>query len=171
MTIAQWKNFVYRCRRAIAWWMNFATSVTNLETHAVPPALSCPKRATECRQCRQGQAATLPMARFSQPRIDSQDRINEDDLRRMEADRVEKRRQRESATERQREAEATANAARTVPTSSPTTAGSTQVMDMHFCISNLDAIRAEAGDFTLKDFSDYWAPDNRQTAPSAPRTL
>jgi hypothetical protein len=44
-------------------------------------------------------------------------------------------------------------------------------MDMRFCISNLDAIRAEAGDFTLKDFSDYWAPDNEKTAPNLPNTF
>jgi hypothetical protein len=44
-------------------------------------------------------------------------------------------------------------------------------MDMRFCINNLDAIRAEAGDFSLKDFSDYWAPDNRQTTPMAPNTF
>jgi hypothetical protein len=116
----------------------------------------------------QGQAVTLSRTMFSQPVIESHDRTNAEHLRRMEADRVKKRRQREAATERQREAEptaktaterqreaeATANAARTASTSSPTSAESTQVMDMRFCISNLDAIRAEAGDFTLKDFSD-----------------
>ncbi len=48
------------------------------------------------------------------------------------------------------------------------TVSTTPVMDMRFCIDNLDAIRAEAGDFSLKDFSDYWAPDNGKTAPSAP---
>jgi hypothetical protein len=31
-------------------------------------------------------------------------------------------------------------------------ASSVPVMDMRFCIGHLDAIRAEAGDFTLKDF-------------------
>jgi hypothetical protein len=44
-------------------------------------------------------------------------------------------------------------------------------MDMRFCINNLDAITAEAGDFSLKDFSDYWAPDNGKTAPSAPNAF
>jgi hypothetical protein len=29
------------------------------------------------------------------------------------------------------------------------------VMDMRFCIDNLDSIRSEAGDFTLRDFSVY----------------
>jgi hypothetical protein len=90
----------------------------------------------------QGQAAT----KFSQPSIDSHDRINAEHLQRMEADRVEKRRQREAAAELQREAEATANAACTASTSSSTTAESTRVMGMRFCISNLDAIRREAGD-------------------------
>jgi hypothetical protein len=42
------------------------------------------------------------------------------------------------------------------------------VMDMHFCMDNLDAIRSEAGDFTLRDFSDYWAPDNRKITPNGP---
>jgi hypothetical protein len=45
------------------------------------------------------------------------------------------------------------------------------VMDMRFCISHLDAIMREAGDFTLKDFSDYWAPDNKKTAPNKPNTF
>jgi hypothetical protein len=44
-------------------------------------------------------------------------------------------------------------------------------MDMRFCINNLVAIRAEAGDFSLKDFSDYWAPDNEKTAPNLPKTF
>jgi hypothetical protein len=67
----------------------------------------------------QGQAATLCRTIFSQPVIESHDRTNAEHLRRMEADRVEKRRQREAATERQREAEATANAARTASTAHP----------------------------------------------------
>ena len=45
------------------------------------------------------------------------------------------------------------------------------MMDMLFCINNLDAIRSEAGDFSLKDFLDYWAPDKRKTAPNAPNTF
>jgi hypothetical protein len=64
----------------------------------------------------------------------------------------------------QREASSSATLART-------TAACTPVMDMLFCINNLDAIRSEAGDFSLKDFSDYWAPDNRKTAPNAPSTF
>jgi hypothetical protein len=59
----------------------------------------------------------------------------------------------------QREVSSSATPART-------TAACTPVMDMLFCINNLDAIRSEAGDFSLKDFSDYWAPDNRKTAPA-----
>jgi hypothetical protein len=104
---------------------------------------------------------------------------------RMEADRVKKRHQRESAAELQREAEATAKAAadrqreaeasaspaRTESSSSSSTAESTRVMDMRFCINNLDSIRREAGDFTLKDFSDFWAPDNVKTAPNLPNTF
>jgi hypothetical protein len=54
---------------------------------------------------------------------------------------------------------------------SRTTAACTPVMDKLFCINNLEAIRSEAGDFSLKDFSDYWAPDNRKTAPNAPNTI
>ncbi len=45
------------------------------------------------------------------------------------------------------------------------------VMDMRFCISNLEAIRLEARDFTLKDFSDYCAPDNKKTTPNRPNTF
>jgi hypothetical protein len=115
----------------------------------------------------QGQAAT----KFSQPSIDSQDRINAEHLQRMEADRVEKRRQREAAAERQKEADESANAARPASLLSSSTAESTRVMDMRFCISNLDSIRREAGDFTLKEFSDYWAPDNEKTAPNLPSTF
>ncbi len=55
--------------------------------------------------------------------------------------------------------------------SSPTTVEGTPVMDMFFCLDNLFAIRAEAGDFTLKDFSDYWAADNVKTAPNLPHTF
>jgi hypothetical protein len=44
-------------------------------------------------------------------------------------------------------------------------------MDMFFCRDNLFAIRAEAGDFTLKDFSDYWASGNEKTSPNLPRTF
>jgi hypothetical protein len=119
----------------------------------------------------QGQAATLSMKKYSQPVIDSHDRINADHFQQMEADRVRRRSLREAAAPFQMEPEATANAARTASMSSPTTVESTPVMDMFFCLDNLLAIRAEAGDFTLKDFSDYWAADNVKTAPNQPRTF
>jgi hypothetical protein len=45
------------------------------------------------------------------------------------------------------------------------------VVDMRFCISNLDTIRMESGDFPLKEFSDYWAPDNQKTTPNKPNTF
>jgi hypothetical protein len=45
------------------------------------------------------------------------------------------------------------------------------VMDMRFCVSHLEVIRLEAGDFALKDFSDYWAPDNKKTTPNRPNTF
>jgi hypothetical protein len=89
----------------------------------------------------------------------------------MEADRVRRRGLREAAPPLQMEPEATANAARTASMSSPTTVESTPVMDMFFCLDNLLAIRAEARDFALKDFSDYWAADNVKTAPNPPRTF
>ncbi len=69
-----------------------------------------------------------------------------------------------SETRSQRDASSSATLART-------TAACTPVMDMLFCTNNLDAIRSEAGDFSLKDFSDYWAPDNRKTALNAPNTF
>ncbi len=69
-----------------------------------------------------------------------------------------------SDTRPQREASSSATPTRT-------TAARTPVMDMLFGINNLDAIRSEAGDFSLKDFSDYWAPDNGETAPNAPNTF
>jgi hypothetical protein len=133
---------------------------------AAHPRIELARGLLSAANVRQGQAT-----KFSQPSVESQDRINAEHLRLMEARRVEKRLQREAVTERQREAEVTSNGARTASTSSPITAESTQVMDMRFCISNLNAIRAEAGDFTLKDFSDYWAPDNEKTAPNLPNTF
>jgi hypothetical protein len=45
------------------------------------------------------------------------------------------------------------------------------VMNMHFCISNLDAIRDEAGDFSLSELSDFWAPDHRKTTSNRPNTF
>jgi hypothetical protein len=52
------------------------------------------------------------------------------------------------------------------------TTSRTPVMDMHFCIDNLDAIRSEAGDFPLKEFSDYWAPDSmKTTTTNGPNTF
>ncbi len=117
----------------------------------------------------QGQAATRSGPKFSQSEIEFQDRMNAEHIQRMEAERVKRRRRREVETALQREAEATAetpaerlmeteataNAARTAPSPSSSSEESSPVMDMRFCISNLNAIRAEAGDFTLKDFSDY----------------
>jgi hypothetical protein len=44
------------------------------------------------------------------------------------------------------------------------------VMDMRFFINHLNEIRREAGDFSLKNFSDYWAPDNRKTTPNGQTT-
>ncbi len=84
--------------------------------------------------------------------------------------------EREQAASRQamREGSSEARSQREAPSSATparTSAACTPVMDMRFCINNLDAIRAEAGDFSLKDFSDYWAPDNGKTAPSAPNTF
>jgi hypothetical protein len=73
---------------------------------------------------------------------------------------------REGSSEARSQREASSSA-----TPTRTTAACTPVMDMLFCINNLDAIRSEARDFFLKDFLDYWAPDNRQTAPSAPNTF
>jgi hypothetical protein len=51
------------------------------------------------------------------------------------------------------------------------TDSTTPVMDMRFCIEHLDAIRNEAGDFHLSDFSDYWAPDHQKTTPNLPNTF
>ncbi len=45
------------------------------------------------------------------------------------------------------------------------------VMDMRLCINNLDTMRMEAGSFPLKEFSDYWAPDNQKTTPNKPSTF
>ncbi len=45
------------------------------------------------------------------------------------------------------------------------------VMDMRFCINNLDAIRMEAGDSPLSEFSDFWAPDHRKTTPNRANTF
>jgi hypothetical protein len=45
------------------------------------------------------------------------------------------------------------------------------VLDMLCCINHLNEIRREAGDFSLKDFSDYWAPDNQKTTPNKPNTF
>jgi hypothetical protein len=63
----------------------------------------------------------------------------------------------EANRERRRQKEAAASSVPAVP------GAPVPVMDTRFCISHLDAIRSEAGDFTLKDFSNYWAPDNKMT--------
>jgi hypothetical protein len=44
-------------------------------------------------------------------------------------------------------------------------------MDMRFCIDNLEAIRKEAGDFNLSEFSDFWTPDHRKMIPNRPNTF
>ncbi len=127
---------------------NTRSELSQLEAqspHTVQPRIEFARGQLSVANEGQGQAATLSRSKFSQPSIDSQDRINAEHLRRMEESRIEKRRQREAEAERQREAESTGKAARKASTASPTTAASTQVMDMRFCISNLDAIRAEAG--------------------------
>jgi hypothetical protein len=51
------------------------------------------------------------------------------------------------------------------------TVSSAPVMDMQFCIDNLDSIRNEAGDFPLSEFSDFWAPDHPKTTPNRPNTF
>jgi hypothetical protein len=120
---------------------------------------------------RQGQAATPFRTAFTQGAIEGQDRINAYELQRMEADRVRRRGLSKAATPLQIEPEATANAARTASMSSPTNEESTPVMDMFFCLDNLAAIRTQARDSTLKDFSDYWAADNVKKAPNPPNTF
>jgi hypothetical protein len=84
--------------------------------------------------------------------------------------------EREQAANRQAMREGSSEArlqceASSLVTPTRTTAACTPVMDMLFCINNLAAIRSEAGDFSLKDFSEYWAPDNSKTAPIAPNTF
>ncbi len=89
----------------------------------------------------------------------------------MEADRVRRRGLREAGTPLQVDPEESTDAARTVSIASNITVVNTPVMDMFFCLDNLVAIRAEARDFTLKNFSDYYAADNVKTAPSPPNTF
>jgi hypothetical protein len=45
------------------------------------------------------------------------------------------------------------------------------VKDMRFCINSLDAIRREADDFPLSNFSDCWASDHRKTTPNRENTF
>ncbi len=45
------------------------------------------------------------------------------------------------------------------------------VMDMRFCVSQLDMIRRLAADSKLSDFSDYWAPDHHKKEPFKPDTF
>jgi hypothetical protein len=119
-----------------------------------------------------GQAATSFRTAFRQGEIEGQDRLNAHMLQILAEDRVRARSRREAETPPQTEPVGTANAARAASTASLTNpVASTPVMDMFFCIGNLVDIRAEAGDFTLKDFSDYYAPDNVKKAPNAPNTF
>jgi hypothetical protein len=58
------------------------------------------------------------------------------------------------------------NEASSATTPARTTASSTPVMDMQFCIDHLNAIRNEARDFPLSEFSDFWASDHWKTTPN-----
>ncbi len=55
--------------------------------------------------------------------------------------------------------------------SSPTNVENTPVMDMFFCLDNLATIRTEARNYTLKEYSDYYAADNVKKAPNQPNTF
>ncbi len=79
--------------------------------------------------------------------------------------------EREVAADRLELTEARRERLRQKEVSKDGTGSSVPVMDMRFCISHLDSIRMDAGDFTLKDFSDYWAPDNKKTTPNRPNTF
>jgi hypothetical protein len=63
------------------------------------------------------------------------------------------------------------NEASSLTTPARTTASSTPVMDMQFCIDNLSAIRNDAGDFSLSEFSDFWAADHWKTTRNRPNTF
>jgi hypothetical protein len=63
------------------------------------------------------------------------------------------------------------NEASSSTTPALTTASSTPVMDMQFCIDNLSAIRNEAGDSLLSEFSDFWASDHSKTTRNRPNTF
>jgi hypothetical protein len=117
-----------------------------------------------------GQEATPFKTAFTRGAIEEQDRVNDFELQRMAADRVRQRGLREPARPLQVEPEATTGAART-ESISPTTVVSTPVLDMFFCIDHLADIRTEAGDYTLKDYSDYYAPDSIKKAPNPPKTF
>jgi hypothetical protein len=39
------------------------------------------------------------------------------------------------------------------------------VMDMHYCVQNLPELRTLAGKNKLSKFSDFWAPDHKNTTP------
>jgi hypothetical protein len=138
MAIAQWKNCVYRPLRTIARWLNEA-----LAYQAAQPRTELARAQSSVANVGRGQAATPFKTAFTQGAIKAQDRINADELQRMEEDRVRRRGLREAATPLQIEPEATANAARTASMSSPANVESTPVMDMFFCLDNLLAIRAE----------------------------
>jgi hypothetical protein len=130
------------------------TVVEALAYQAAQPRIELARGQSSVANVGRGQAATPFRSAYTQRAINEQDRVNAEELQRMEADRVRRRGLREAATPLQMEPEATANAARTASMSSPTTVESTPVMDMFFCLDNLLAIRAEARDFTLKDVSD-----------------
>jgi hypothetical protein len=42
------------------------------------------------------------------------------------------------------------------------------VMDMQYCVQNLEDLRALAGKNNLSKFSDFWAPDHKDTTPMKP---
>jgi hypothetical protein len=140
------------------------TEAAQVESHdqqTAPPLVELARR----------QAATSSRTAFTQGVIEGQDRFNAHILQSLAEDRIRARSRREAEALPQTEPAATANASRTELVSSPTNVERTQVMDMFFCLSNLAAIRAEAGDFTLKDFSDYYAPDNVKKTPNLPNTF
>jgi hypothetical protein len=42
------------------------------------------------------------------------------------------------------------------------------VLDMHYCVRNLEGLRELAGRNNLSKFSDFWAPDHKNTTPMKP---
>ena len=76
-----------------------------------------------------------------------------------------------SAVERRPNGARSQDGASTASTLADPTASTTPVLDMQYCIEHLDAIRKEAGNSTLSEFSDYWAPDHSKTTPNRPHTF